>query len=92
MATIVKNNNGIVLGRLYSMTWADIHNLDGFEGHPYVYKRQYVTLTDGQSVLTYIKPVKKNENKPSTSYFKTIARGYQQAGYNLDKLVDASII
>ena len=92
VATIVKSGEGVVLGRLYSLTWSDIRRLDGFEGHPYVYKRQYITLTDGQSVLTYIKPVKKNLNPPSTLYFRTIARGYQQVGYELDKLVDASII
>lgn len=92
VATIVKSGEGVVLGRLYSLTWSDVFKLDGFEGHPYVYKRQYITLTDGQSVLTYIKPVKNNLNAPSDSYFSTIARGYQQCEYELEKLIDASII
>lgn len=91
VATIIKERFDIVLGRLFSLTWSDVYKLDGFEGHPYVYKRQYVTLTDGQRVLTYIKPVKNNESRPSHSYFTTIARGYQQVGYELDKLVDSSI-
>lgn len=92
VATIVSSGEGVVFGRLYSLTWGDVRRLDGFEGHPYVYKRQYVRLTDGSMALTYIKPVNNNIKPPSHSYFTTIARGYQQVGIDLDKLIDASII
>ncbi len=91
VATIEPFKIGVVLGRLYSMTWDDVRRLDGYEGHPHVYRRSYKTLTDGQSVLTYVKPIKNNRTSPSESYFTTIARGYQQVGYDLEKLVDASL-
>ena len=89
VATIRPDESGIVYGRVWELTWADLMKLDRFEGHPYAYERQSMTLDDGTEAMIYIKPVENNVGSPSESYFTTIARGYQQADLSLDKLVDA---
>jgi gamma-glutamylcyclotransferase len=89
VATLRRDKAGIVFGRIWEITWADLYRLDGFEGHPYCYERQRMTLDDGTEVMIYIKPVNGDQAAPSESYFTTIARGYQQVDLPLDKLVDA---
>lgn len=90
MATIVKDQEGSVLGRVWEITWDDLRRLDAFEGHPYVYRRRILTLDDGQRPMVYIKPVDDDENGPSEAYFRTIANGYLQADLDLENLVDAA--
>jgi gamma-glutamylcyclotransferase len=89
VATIRHDEQGIVYGRVWEVSWNDLIRLDGFEGHPYVYERRLMTLDDGTEAMIYIKPIKGDVASPSESYFTTIARGYQQVDLALDKLVDA---
>ena len=89
VATIAEDDNGVVWGRVWEMSWADLKALDGFEGHPFVYRRSLMDLDDGSKAMVYVKPVADNLGAPSESYFKTIARGYQQVKLSLDKLVDS---
>lgn len=89
VATIRPDSKGVVWGRVWTMSWADLRRLDGFEGHPFAYRRTLTALDDGSQAMVYIKPVENNLGAPSEEYFRTIARGYQQAELDLDKLVDA---
>lgn len=89
VATIVPCAGEFVWGRVWTMSWPDLRRLDGFEGHPYAYRRSLMRLDDGSKAMVYVKPVEGNLGAPSEDYFKTIAQGYLQANLELDKLVDA---
>jgi len=57
-ANIVPNENGVVEGILYKITWVGIRNLDKYEGYPAEYDRVKLKVPHGEGIekeiLTYI--------------------------------------
>jgi gamma-glutamylcyclotransferase len=94
VATVAERRGALTEGLLYSIDEADMRALDGYEGHPFAYRRarKYVRLADGKRVLAYIytRPVDAPDH-PSPSYLKVILRAYLKHGFNVKGLERAAL-
>lgn len=80
VADIVPSKDSEVLGALYQVTADDIKRLDKFEGHPFVYKRQNVTVETDEGKVIAIAYIMKPEfiaKAPKEDYLQKIILGYQ---------------
>ena len=80
-----------VLGVMWDITKACEKSLDGFEGYPFLYRKEYfVAKVDGevQDVMFYTMN-RNNYDLPSESYFRTIENGYLQNSLPTDLLYES---
>jgi gamma-glutamylcyclotransferase (GGCT)/AIG2-like uncharacterized protein YtfP len=83
---------GAVALALWRVTPEHIEALDGYEGHPTVYKRREITIPSVQGELvavTYIHQARRS-GAPSFAYCAIIARGYSYGGFDSDKVYHAA--
>lgn len=89
VATVVEKRGAETEGLLYELTDEDLLLLDGYEGHPYAYRRvrKYVRGPDGRRVRAYmyVRPLDEPDD-PSADYLRVIMRAYMKHGFNLKAL------
>jgi cation transport regulator ChaC len=94
VATLVPARGGRVPGILYELPPPCIERLDAFEGHPHVYVRVRVRVTDDagrvRHAQTYAMPITP-EARPSPRYLERLAREYVRHGFALAPLFDAAL-
>jgi len=92
VASVKKTPRNKVHGLLYRLSKNDLKNLDGFEGHPIVYKRRRLSVVDEfgkkRYAQVYILPVEK-ERFPSAQYLGVISRAYGRHGFDRKPLTAA---
>lgn len=95
VATVSERRGSETEGLLYELTDDDLRSLDGYEGHPNVYRRQrkYVRAANGKRVLAYVyvRPLTEPDY-PSVDYLKVIARAYMRHGFNIVQLKRAALM
>ena len=84
VATVVPAVGVRVPGALWAITEACEQSLDVFEGYPWLYRKQEITV-DGMPVMFYVMN-SAPPSEPGASYLDTIARGYEDFGLDLDDL------
>ena len=86
VATIVKSkkNDSVSCG-LWKITENCEKSLDIYEGHPKVYRKEFINLKDGRRAMTYLKN-NGNLESPSQIYYNTILKGYEDFGLPLKNL------
>jgi gamma-glutamylcyclotransferase (GGCT)/AIG2-like uncharacterized protein YtfP len=88
-ADIVPCFGHTVVGALYSVTHADIRELDRFEGAPYGrYRRKYFWV-GRQRACTYVMNSSLAEEAPSAEYYSLIEQGYLDWNWRTSELVSA---
>ena len=84
VATIQPFREEKVLGAIYEVSERDLRRLDKYEGHPDIYTRVNVTVTNefGNRIeaVTYIKVGQLEETPPSRVYLSAIQQGYKDWG------------
>lgn len=79
VADIIPCEGGKVFGALYELTFNDIKRLNRFEGHPYTYVKQIVTiniLDKAYEAIVYIMNPEFATKAPDTDYLQKILSGY----------------
>lgn len=80
VADIVEKKRALTWGALYTVSPADIKNLDRYEGYPFLYDKIPVTVEDGQGksyqAFAYVLTVK-GLNEPSDGHYAVIKEGYR---------------
>ncbi|MFR8038204.1 gamma-glutamylcyclotransferase family protein [Clostridium fessum] len=94
VATIAPKEGEIVHGLLWNITPSCEQSLDGYEGFPYLYKKEQVLVQDkdGQKipVMAYVMTdVWHSPALPSPSYYAGIQKGFWQNGLPLESLRQA---
>ena len=92
VATIEKHPRGEVPVLIWELEPSDEEALDRYEGHPYLYRKDYVKVRYGfgwQEVMVYIMNPGRIAGRPGPAYFRTIRDGYAQAGFDIHYLHDA---
>ena len=84
VATIEPAEGARVPGALWAITEACEQSLDVFEGYPWLYRKQEITV-DGMPVMFYVMN-SAAPSEPGASYLQTIAQGYGDFGLVLDDL------
>ena len=78
---------------LWSVTDADIRNLDIYEGYPSFYYKRWIKVKcdDGKwrKAFVYIMHEERTLGIPTPTYVGTCASGYQEFGFDLKYLRDA---
>ncbi|MDD2630163.1 MAG: gamma-glutamylcyclotransferase [Limnochordia bacterium] len=98
VATIEKQEGERVPVLLWTITPDDEEALDRYEGHPYLYRKETVTVRfKGQwvSAMAYIMNDGRQIGAPSDYYYEVIRQGYMDAGFDvsvLDEAVRASAL
>jgi len=89
VATVAPRPGAQTEGILYRLTDDDLRALDGFEGHPNVYRRvrKYVRSANGRKVLAYVyvRPLDAPDD-PSAEYLRVIMKAYMKHGFNMKAL------
>lgn len=92
VATIVQDPDAVVRGILYRLPLTDLHALDGFEGVPFVYERDRLTVTTPEHKVrrphVYVHR-SAAPTLPSAAYLGVIARAYRSLGYSIRPLHQA---
>ncbi len=95
VATVERHKDGRVPVLVWEITPADEAALDRYEGFPFLYRKETVTVKlDGKRVeaMVYIMNVGDDRwgykplNQPSAHYYTTILDGYKAAGFNVEYL------
>ncbi len=95
VATIAPDPTKQVKGLLWKLTPECEQSLDRYEGFPYLYGKEDVTVMDkdgnAYTVMAYImtREYDLQPSYPSVPYYTGIARGYEQNGLPLKGLRDA---
>lgn len=92
VATVEPQEGGSVPVLLWEITPADEAALDRYEGWPYLYRKETVTVTlDGKptGTMVYIMNEGRPLGKPSCYYYNIILQGYRSAGFDFDVLKQA---
>jgi len=61
---LVASGQAVVFGEIYSVDQATLHKLDRLEGHPDLYRRTTIELSDGRQADTYIFPKEHTRGRP----------------------------
>jgi len=89
VATVVPSRNAIVEGLLYILGAADLRSLDRHEGHPLVYRRTRLRVTDehGRELRAevYVQRARR-PGVPSPDYARVLRRAYQRLGFDARSL------
>jgi gamma-glutamylcyclotransferase (GGCT)/AIG2-like uncharacterized protein YtfP len=92
VADIVKKEGGVVHGAIYTVSQADIENLDIYEGYPQFYTKIQVMVEDDQGntheAFAYVM-TQKGSREPSEVYYNIIKQGYQDWLLPVQALSDA---
>jgi cation transport regulator ChaC len=92
VATLLPARGSNVSGVLYKLSAESFATLDRFEGHPDVYVRVRVRVSDERGrrrhALAYCLPLL-DEAMPATKYLWKIVRAYERLGFTLRPLLDA---
>lgn len=78
---------------LWKISERDEKNLDRYEGYPHLYEKQtFAIQMKGKSAeaIAYIMDPSYVIGCPSTSYYQTIAQGYEDCHLDTEKLVQAA--
>ena len=89
VADVIPSPGRRVVGALYEVSKSDLKKLDRFEGHPYIYERQEVTVISNLQKVDAIIYVMKPEflpKVPNEDYYKRILTGYYDWGLTEDHL------
>lgn len=83
----IRRGPGIVRGVIYAMRSSDLVRLDGHEGHPFYYEREFRDVIDSHGEKwrchTYVLPAEKALiGLPSSRYLRVIAEGYRRYGFD----------
>jgi gamma-glutamylcyclotransferase (GGCT)/AIG2-like uncharacterized protein YtfP len=80
VADIVEEKSALVPGALYTVSQADIENLDHYEGYPSLYDKVQVVAEDDQGktykAFAYVMTVK-GRGEPGSRYYGIIEEGYK---------------
>lgn len=80
VADIVEEEQAITCGAIYTVSPADIKNLDRYEGYPNLYDKIPVVVEDDKGnsyqAFAYVLTIKGNK-EPSAGYYHTITEGYR---------------
>lgn len=94
-ADVVPESGSTVQGVLWSLPSGMLATLDTVEGYPSLYGRKTVPVWhDGQryeAVIYYMTPATHaaiKDRMPSTTYVRTVSRGYVMAGIPLSQIYD----
>ncbi len=90
VASILRSPGDRILGRVYSLSDADVKRLDRYEGYPHQYKKKSVKVemvrpNHRMNAMTYFIPRPFEESPPATAYFNIIAGAYAELGYTLKR-------
>lgn len=92
VATLLPARGRNVCGLLYKLSAESFSALDRFEGHPNVYSRVRVLVSDEKGrrrhALAYCLPLL-DEAMPATKYLWKIVRAYERHGFGLQPLLEA---
>ena len=92
VATVLRDRHNCTPGVLYALSTADVRALDGYEGHPWAYRRVEldVFMDDGRlaKAWTYIKR-DTSPCPPGDGYFGIIRAAYTRLGFDVRDLKDA---
>ncbi|MBI2388661.1 MAG: gamma-glutamylcyclotransferase [Deltaproteobacteria bacterium] len=92
VATLLPARARTVSGVLYALSEESLAVLDRFEGHPHVYVRCRVCVTDEwgrrRFAQAYCLPPQP-EAIPATRYLRKITRAYERLGFSLKALEEA---
>ena len=80
VADIVEEEQAITWGAIYTVSLADIKNLDRYEGYPNLYDKIPVAVEDDKGrtyqAFAYVLTIK-GLNEPSDGYYHIIKEGYR---------------
>lgn len=90
VAGLVREDGARVEGLLYRVGREDLQRLDGYEGHPHVYRRETRTVIDEtgrrRRAEVYLLPEGFSEGAPAAGYLSTIRRAYARLGFDASPL------
>jgi gamma-glutamylcyclotransferase len=93
VATIERTPGAQVEGLVYLLTRADLMRLDGYEGHPFAYRRQKIKVLNSaghwRRAYTYAQPVTE-PTAPPLVYLAVIVREYHRLGFDVGALAVAA--
>jgi gamma-glutamylcyclotransferase (GGCT)/AIG2-like uncharacterized protein YtfP len=93
VATIERSPGAQVEGLVYLLTRADLHRLDGYEGHPHSYRRAQVKVLNHNGswrrCYTYAQPAT-DPTTPPLGYLAVIVKEYRRLGFDLGALAVAA--
>lgn len=75
VATVVPSSGKCVYGAIWAITDECEQQLDNFEAYPWLYHK-VITEIDGEEVMLY-RMNEESPARPSFSYYRSIAQGYQ---------------
>ncbi|CDX03438.1 AIG2 protein [Desulfitobacterium hafniense] len=92
VADIVKEEQAVTWGAIYTVSPEDIKNLDRYEGYPRLYNKMPVTVEDDRGntyqAFAYVLTIK-GCKEPSDGYYQIIKEGYWDWGLPLKPLREA---
>jgi gamma-glutamylcyclotransferase (GGCT)/AIG2-like uncharacterized protein YtfP len=91
VANVFRDTGSSTPGLLYSIDRRDLKRLDGYEGHPFVYERERVTIdtpNGGQELAWTYRMKSTYQSSPANDYFSKIYEGYKM----IDEVVTADHI
>ena len=94
VATVVPEQGSYVDGILWQISERDEQHLDHYEGFPYLYGKEPVTVTEnGQQreimACTMNSPYRDTPAMPSKAYLEGILNGCRQNGIEIDPVLEA---
>ena len=95
VATILPEEGSYVDGVLWRISERDEQHLDHYEGFPFLYGKEPVTVTNQDGVrreimaYTMNSPYKDNPAMPSVSYLEGILNGCRQNGIDTQTVIEA---
>lgn len=92
VVTVEPQEGGNIPVLLWEITPADEAALDRYEGWPYLYRKETVTVTLNEKpieAMVYIMNEGRSLGKPSCYYYNIILQGYCSAGFDVEILKQA---
>lgn len=93
VATLVPARGAEVEGLLYRLQPADLRALDRHEGHPFVYERVRLLVTDEHGrrrhAEVYLQPGTRGTMAPPARYARVLRRAYKRLGFDTTRLAAA---
>lgn len=85
VADIIAAKNNCVWGLVYSLTFKDLHKLDGFEGYPFIYNRKLLSITGtsdlASDIWVYYLPHKFKLRSPAIKYLSILQEAAKTFGF-----------
>lgn len=93
VATVERKRGGTVPVGIWIISDSDEVALDRYEGYPWLYGKQNITVSIGGSpvqAMIYIMAPGHAVTTPAESYLNTIAQGYRDFGFDTDQLYESA--